>query len=278
LTITGRFKGTPISIVSIGMGSPNMDFFVREIRECIRGDIAIVRLGSCGALIDVPVGTVVVPKASVTIRRNVDFDFVNPENCEESAYHISKPVYADVTLAAEVCKALHVAKPPSSESAVLAGTVNASADSFYSSQGRQTSFPDHNADLIERLQASTENITTLEMETFHLYHLAACWGGRSVMSKVLPTPLTTGPVNPIILQTSFVHPMHPAPEVSPNFVIWAAAAQIVFASRTSQDFISPKQVEELEHWTGQGVLNALLAISIPEERMHPTEGSVWELV
>jgi uridine phosphorylase len=43
LTVTGRFKGTPISIVSIGMGSPNMDFFVREIRECITGDIAIVR-------------------------------------------------------------------------------------------------------------------------------------------------------------------------------------------------------------------------------------------
>ena len=43
LTITGRFKGTPISIVSIGMGGPNMDFFVREIRECIAGDIAIVR-------------------------------------------------------------------------------------------------------------------------------------------------------------------------------------------------------------------------------------------
>lgn len=113
LTITGRFKGTPISIVSIGMGSPNMDFFVREIRECIGGDLVIVRflnlsfsfsciydlreactsrLGSCGALIDVPVGTVVVPKASVAITRNVDFDFVNPENGVESAYHISKPV------------------------------------------------------------------------------------------------------------------------------------------------------------------------------------------
>ena len=51
-----------------------------------------LRLGSCGALIDIPVGTVVVPKASVAITRNVDFDFVNPENCVESAYLISKPV------------------------------------------------------------------------------------------------------------------------------------------------------------------------------------------
>lgn len=43
-TITGRFRGVPVSIVSIGMGYPNMDFFVREVRECISGDMYIVRL------------------------------------------------------------------------------------------------------------------------------------------------------------------------------------------------------------------------------------------
>jgi uridine phosphorylase len=86
------------------------------------------------------------------------------------------------------------------------------------------------------------------METFHLYHLAACWGGRSVVSKVLSTPLTTGPVNPII---SEIHPIHPAPLVSQNSVIRAAAVHMVFASRKSQDFITPKQVEETENWTSQ---------------------------
>ena len=39
-----------------------------------------------------PPGTVVIPTASVAISRNVDFDFVNPENCDEPAYRISKPV------------------------------------------------------------------------------------------------------------------------------------------------------------------------------------------
>ena len=43
LTITGRYLGTPISIISIGMGSPNMDFFVRETRECLEGDMVVVR-------------------------------------------------------------------------------------------------------------------------------------------------------------------------------------------------------------------------------------------
>jgi uridine phosphorylase len=33
-------------------------------------------------------------------------------------------------------------------------------------------------------------------------------------------------------------------------VIRAAAAQMIFASRTSQAFITPDQVSELEKWTG----------------------------
>ena len=42
-TITGCYKGVPISIVSIGMGSPNMDFFVREVRESLIGDMVVIR-------------------------------------------------------------------------------------------------------------------------------------------------------------------------------------------------------------------------------------------
>ena len=43
LTITGRYKDVPISIVSIGMGYPNMDFFVREARESLIGNMVIIR-------------------------------------------------------------------------------------------------------------------------------------------------------------------------------------------------------------------------------------------
>ncbi|KAF8898023.1 nucleoside phosphorylase domain-containing protein [Gymnopilus junonius] len=278
LTITGRYKGTPISIVSIGMGNPNMDFFVREIKETVTGDLAIVRLGSCGALIDVPPATVVVPKASVAITRNFDFDFASPENSDEAAYKISKPVSADDELTAEVIKALQAGKPSGSASAIITGTVNASADSFYSSQGRQTSFPDHNSHLIEHLQEKVENLATLEMETFHLFHLAACWVGRTVFSQVGSTPLTTGPVIPVIESSSPTQHLRSAPPPLPNSVIRAAATHMVFASRKSKDFINPQQVEEVENWTAQGILNALFNIQIPEDRLHASEGSVWELV
>jgi len=43
ITITGRYKAVPISIISIGMGSPNVDFFIREVRESLSGDMVVVR-------------------------------------------------------------------------------------------------------------------------------------------------------------------------------------------------------------------------------------------
>ena len=32
-----------IIFASIGMGGPNMDFFVREVRECLKGDMIVIR-------------------------------------------------------------------------------------------------------------------------------------------------------------------------------------------------------------------------------------------
>jgi uridine phosphorylase len=46
-TVTGTFNGVPLSIVSIGMGTPNMDFFVRETRLVIDGPAAMVRYVLC---------------------------------------------------------------------------------------------------------------------------------------------------------------------------------------------------------------------------------------
>lgn len=39
----GRYNGVPVSAIAIGMGGPNMDFFVREARECLDGEMVIVR-------------------------------------------------------------------------------------------------------------------------------------------------------------------------------------------------------------------------------------------
>ena len=49
------------------------------------------RLGSCGSLIDVPVGSVLAPKGSIAVTRNYDYDFVSG-NSQEQPYRLSKPV------------------------------------------------------------------------------------------------------------------------------------------------------------------------------------------
>ena len=93
------------------MGSPNVDFFIREVRECLSGDMIVIRrvyfvhtdtrnlmtnslhrLGSCGCLTDLPVGTMVVPKGSVSVTRNYDYDFSTGISESELPYRISKPV------------------------------------------------------------------------------------------------------------------------------------------------------------------------------------------
>ena len=60
------------------------------------------RLGSCGALIDVPVGTVVAPKGSIAVTRNYDFDFVTGKS-DELPYRTSKPVSSALEFAAYDC-------------------------------------------------------------------------------------------------------------------------------------------------------------------------------
>lgn len=49
-TCAGLYNNIPISIVTTMMGMPNMDFVVRESRAVVDGQMAIVRLGTCGAL------------------------------------------------------------------------------------------------------------------------------------------------------------------------------------------------------------------------------------
>ncbi|KAH8091387.1 purine and uridine phosphorylase [Cristinia sonorae] len=287
LTITGRYKGVPVSIVSIGMGSPNMDFFVREARECLNGDLVVVRLGSCGALIDVKVGAVVVPKASIAVNRNYDFDFVNGSSNQEDPYRVSKPVAADVELSALLKDTFERTREPVIQSEIVSGTLNASTDSFYSSQGRITSFPDHNADIIDKLKASHSNLATFEMETFHLFHLAASWPTRE-----RPSQVATAPISSVAAGRSIAEPGTAAHQEVPSTVessaqdghvlvpqprIRAAAAQMVFAARGSRDFITPEQVSVLENWCAVAVLESLASFKIEPERLHSEVGSVWEV-
>ena len=47
---SGTFEGKPVSIVSTMMGMANMDFVIRECQAIVEGSMAMIRLGTCGAV------------------------------------------------------------------------------------------------------------------------------------------------------------------------------------------------------------------------------------
>jgi len=199
-------------------------------------------------------------------------------------YRICKPAPADPTLHDLL---LNTLRAKLTDTVVNGDFTNASGDSFYASQGRITSFPDHNEELINQLD---KNIGTLEMETFHLLHLASCWPRRSNP----PLPRGTEPAAPPPHKPAGAHvvgvelasvtdaiPQSPSfPHVAVGVVtgprIRAAAVQMIFADRSSEVFITPEQVHTVQNDAAIGLLEAIIAYSIPEELLHPTSGSVWE--
>ncbi|KAH6578845.1 hypothetical protein BASA50_000231 [Batrachochytrium salamandrivorans] len=228
-TITGTYKGVAVSLVAIGMGTPMADMMVREIREVVSGPILLIRFGSCGGIGDkTRVGMMTVSKdGAVGVSRNYDYfepmySGVAPDaSSEQGPYLISKICPADSQLSDELmnslCKCL-------GEESVLSG-LNATADSFYSSQGRQDpGFNDYNSDLIEVIRKKYPNCETLEMESHMLLHLARC-----------------------------------ATFKSPDAGIRAAACAMVFADRNTNAFIAPETVHQLEDKASIAILDALVS-------------------
>lgn len=113
------------------------------------------------------------------------------------------------------------------------------------------------------------------METFHILHLASCWDIDAQDDSADAPPIPHAATSPSISPTHAPSTQTLIPDVATSSVshtrlkppprIRAAAAQMVFASRTSQDFISPEQVASIEAWTGRAVLDALAGLPIDPE-------------
>ncbi|GLC65493.1 hypothetical protein PLESTF_000302500 [Pleodorina starrii] len=263
LTITGRYEGEPVSIVSTHMGQPNMDFVVRENRAVVQGQMAIVRLGTCGAvqrpakLGDLLIAT----HGSIAIRRDPDYwtllessyepshgngggengngkgsangghaNGANGARAGRKPYATSLPVPADPQLAALLAEEAAAVVGPDR---VVEG-LNASADSFYSSQGRTGSdFDDRNEGLLGELVAAHPDLVSLEMETFQLLDLARCSKGS----------------------------------------IKAIGMCVALAERYSNAFLEYRKLEELEISGGTAALRAL--VHVPLERTPPAATASW---
>lgn len=173
VTYTGRYKGTPVSIIATGMGTPMMDFVVRESTHFLKGKIAMIRLGTCGGLkSEYPAGSISVAKHARFLSHNYDWI---PDQETHEAYKLSRRHSA-----CEITANLLVTKLKESfqNTLVVEGT-NITCEGFYSTQGRDDPhINDYNTGLIDKVIESETEAISMEMETFKLLHLAACSKGR----------------------------------------------------------------------------------------------------
>ena len=129
-TFTGTFKGVPVTIVATGMGTPMMDFVIREYWHVITGPMATVWLGTCGVVdLSCTAGDIIVAsKGSVFIQTNypalMEGDLIK-------GYTITKPVLPDPKLTSVILENLKEIIGPTN----IKEGGNCTADSFYGSQG-----------------------------------------------------------------------------------------------------------------------------------------------
>ena len=178
-----------------------MDMMIREVRSITDGPLKIIRFGSCGTLdAALNVGSIIVADSCCMVSRNPDYFHSNPGECDP--YFISSPVKSSKVLTETLYSQLE-----SIPGVTVVKGMNATADSFYSSQGRiDPNFRDDNSGLINSLMSRYPHLRSFEMETFQLLSLAA---------------------------------------VCEKDSIEASACAMVFASRVSNEFISSEKIEKL---------------------------------
>lgn len=196
-TITGRYKGKRMTVVSHGIGTDNIDIVLNELDALANIDLAtrtvkpdfrpltLVRVGTSGGLQPfTPVGTYVAAEKSIgfdgVLYFYADNTAVRDSRFEaELRTQLAWPltgiypyvVSADASLVEQIAK-----------DDVIRG-VTIAANGFYGPQGRELRLPLADPDLnrkIEAFEYEGRKITNFEMESSSLAGLAALMGHRAM--------------------------------------------------------------------------------------------------
>ncbi len=192
VTHTGVYKGNPITVLSTGIGTDNIDIVLNELHAAVNVNpetrqfneklrkLRIVRIGTSGSLHeDIPIGSHVISEFSL------GFDgliyYYNHEFNEE-----------EIGLQKEILNHIHwssaLARPyvVQASGALLEQVgfdmikgITATATGFYGPQGRKLALELSNPQMNERFQSFSHDgrrVTNLEMETSGLYSLSKLLG------------------------------------------------------------------------------------------------------
>lgn len=161
VTVTGAFKGVPVSVMSTGIGPDNMEIAVVELAQ-IAPKATLLRIGSCGSLTKAAtVGDLIVSSAAVRL-----------ENTTSYFVHEGYPAAGDY----EALMALVGACADLRLRHVVG--ITASAPGFYGAQARNVpGFPPRWPDLPRDL--ARQKVANFEMEVSALFVMASLAGMRA---------------------------------------------------------------------------------------------------
>lgn len=161
------------------MGTPMIDFAIREGKFCVDGPIAISRFGSCCSINkEVEVGNVVLAsKGAFNIQ--TDYDLLHDGRKKGLPYKISAVTKPDQVLCKHMKLHLENSTPEGNFKQGLTGT----SDSFYGSQCRHTEkMDDRNGGLYQAIIDKHPEATTMEMENYTIYALSNMSTGGDVFA------------------------------------------------------------------------------------------------
>jgi len=161
VTITGVYKGMPMTVMATGMGPDNTEIAFVELAQIVAHP-TFIRIGSSGALKKgIEIGDLVISQAAVRLE-NTSTQYV-VEGYPAFAHH------EVIAALLEACRRQKVRHHLG---------ITATAPGFYGAQARKVpGFPPRDPDLPAKLEAM--NVANFEMESSCLFTLAALTGARA---------------------------------------------------------------------------------------------------
>jgi uridine phosphorylase len=196
-TITGRYQGKRLTVVSHGIGTDNIDIVLTELDALTNIDFAtrtvktqlreltLVRIGTSGGLQPfVPVGTYVAAEKSIGFD-GVLYFYAHNEDVRDSTFErelISQLQWQPSGILPYVVDADTSLIEQITRDDIVRG-VTIAANGFYGPQGREVRLPLTDPNLnkkIETFEHQGKKITNYEMESSSLAGLSALMGHRAI--------------------------------------------------------------------------------------------------
>ncbi|MCF0212685.1 MAG: nucleoside phosphorylase [Bacteroidales bacterium] len=206
--ITGLCQGKPLTVLSTGMGTDNIDIVMTELDACANMDLAtrcpkaehrtlnIVRIGTSGSLqAAIPCGSLVASAYAVGLDGLLNYYEHTPSNLERE---LTNHIVAHLNLPAAFAKPYGASASQQLITSIahdMHHGITATAPGFYAPQGRHVRIAPTIHDLNERLASFRYGgciLTNLEMETSAIYGLSSIMGHNALTVCLIIANRPTG--------------------------------------------------------------------------------------